>query len=89
MQGYITVALDHARYMDMALNLARSLKYFDPERQRYLVYNDKHRRFAYCFAQRSTISIRAFLKDGGVSKPPLWQAVQGRRRRAGFPFSRT
>lgn len=43
MQGYITLALDRERYVDMALNLARSLKYFDPGRPRCLVYNDKVR----------------------------------------------
>jgi hypothetical protein len=41
MQGYITIAMDRERYVDMALNLARSLKYFDPKRPRCLVYNNK------------------------------------------------
>ncbi len=41
MQGYITLALDRDRYVDMALNLARSLKYFDPKRPRCIVINHK------------------------------------------------
>lgn len=41
MQGYVTVALDRSKYVDMAVNLARSLKYFDPKRPTCLVYNDR------------------------------------------------
>jgi len=40
LEGYITLALDHPRYLAMAVNLARSLAYFDPKRPRCLVYND-------------------------------------------------
>lgn len=32
MQGYITLALDRQKYFDMAVNLARSIRYFDPKR---------------------------------------------------------
>ncbi|HEY2008390.1 MAG TPA: hypothetical protein VGH23_05340 [Rhizomicrobium sp.] len=41
MQGYLTVALDQDRYVDMAVNLARSLRHFDKTRPICLVYNDK------------------------------------------------
>lgn len=40
MQGYLTVALDQDKYVDMAVNLARSLRHFDNKRPICLVYND-------------------------------------------------
>lgn len=41
MQGYLTVALDQDKYVAMAHNLARSIRYFDQDRPICLVYNDK------------------------------------------------
>jgi hypothetical protein len=41
MQGYLTVALDFDRYLDMAINLAYSIRHFDKERPICLVHNDK------------------------------------------------
>ncbi|MTJ83675.1 MAG: hypothetical protein F8N37_22030 [Telmatospirillum sp.] len=41
MQGYVTVALDKQKYVDMAVNLARSIRYFDPGRPVCLIYNEK------------------------------------------------
>ena len=43
MQGYLTVALDRDKYVDMAVNLAHSIRYFDKTRPICLVYNDKVR----------------------------------------------
>jgi hypothetical protein len=40
-QGYLTVALDFDRYVDMAINLAYSIRHFDKERPICLVHNDK------------------------------------------------
>lgn len=41
MQGYLTVALDFDRYVDMAVNLAYSIRHFDKKRPICLVYNSK------------------------------------------------
>ncbi len=40
-QGYITVALDRQRYVDMAVNFAKSVKFFDKTRRTCLVFNDR------------------------------------------------
>ena len=40
-QGYLTVALDFDRYVDMAVNLAFSIRHFDKTRPICLVHNDK------------------------------------------------
>lgn len=40
-QGYLTVALDFDRYVDMAVNLACSIRHFDKSRPICLVHNDK------------------------------------------------
>ncbi len=40
MQGYITLALDRQKYFDMAVNLARSIRYFDPKRPISVLIND-------------------------------------------------
>lgn len=40
-QGYLTVALDFDRYVDMAVNLAFSIRHFDKSRPICLVHNDK------------------------------------------------
>ena len=38
-EGYVILACDQQRYFDMAANLARSVKYFDPKRSICLVHN--------------------------------------------------
>jgi hypothetical protein len=37
--GYVILACDHQRYLDMAVNLARSVRYFDRKRSICLVHN--------------------------------------------------
>ncbi len=39
LEGYLTLALGHPRYLSMAMNLARSLRYFDPGRPVCLVHD--------------------------------------------------
>lgn len=41
MQGYVTIALDKQKYVDMAVNLAKSIRYFDPTRPVCLIYNER------------------------------------------------
>lgn len=41
MEGYITVAFDLPKYVDMAVRFAQSARYFDPERRICLVHNEK------------------------------------------------
>lgn len=40
-QGYVVLACDQDKYRDMAINIARSLKFFDPKRSICLLHNDK------------------------------------------------
>lgn len=40
MQGYIVLACDDNKYRDMAVNIAMSLKTFDPHRSRCLIHNE-------------------------------------------------
>lgn len=39
MQGYVVLACEHNRYRDMAINIARSLRVFDPHRSICLVHD--------------------------------------------------